>query len=162
MQGFATQPATLALRTKRVPSVSAEENAHVQLVLLPLQIFEKATNSLKILVALDQPSPRLRSQPIVRNIQRNTLGPCRPLHLVVKHSVPRLGPGLHCPLSKTFVLVRNNQVQVEINGVAKSLAAGAGAVRIIEGKETWLGRLEYDLAPLALKPFAEDQAFRLL
>jgi 7-keto-8-aminopelargonate synthetase-like enzyme len=65
-------------------------------------------------------------------------------------------------LSKTFVLVRNNQVQVEINGVAKSLAAGAGAVRIIEGKETWLGRLEYDLAPLALKPFAEDQAFRLL
>jgi hypothetical protein len=63
-------------------------------------------------------------------------------------------------LSKTFVLVRNNQVQVEIYGVAKSLAAGAGAVRIIEGKETWLGRLKYDLAPLALKPLAKDQAFR--
>src|ERR1700735_5204803 len=49
-----------------------------------------------------------------------------------------LSPGLNGALIQSLSFIRNNKVEIEIDGVAEALAAGACSVRIIERKQTRL------------------------
>src|SRR5271157_1133580 len=158
---LAAQAAALALRAQRVAAIPAEEDAHVQLVFLPLQVLEEPANPKEVGVALHHP-PALRSgEAVIGHVERNPLRARQSLHLVKRRPVAWLGPGLDRALAQGLVLVRNHQAEIKVDRVAESLAARAGAVGIVEGEKPRLRFLVDDLAALALEPLVEDQALRL-
>ena len=69
----------------------------------------------------------------------------------------RLGPGLDRAFIEGKRFVGNHAVQVEIDGVAESLAARAGADRRIEAEQNGLGGREFHATRLALELLVEAQ-----
>jgi len=45
---------------------------------------------------------------------------------------------IDCAVFKCPRLIRDDEVRIEVDGVAKALATGAGAVGVVEGKKPWL------------------------
>src|SRR6201999_2062465 len=76
-----------------------------------------------------------RSQLPPRRVQRNAmLHGCFPqLRLVRAILGPR--PGINRAVVQSLLLIRDDQVDIEINGVAKALATLARAVRIVEREQ---------------------------
>ncbi len=60
-------------------------------------------------------------------------------HLAVVGAVFSGGPGGDGAFVESLRLVGDDEVGVEVDGVAEALAAWAGAVGIVEGEEAWLG-----------------------
>jgi len=54
-------------------------------------------------------------------------------------------------------LVRNNEVEIEIDSVSEALAARTGAIGIVEGEQARLGLLIDGAVVLAFKSVVEDQ-----
>ncbi len=55
-------------------------------------------------------------------------------HLCAQRLVLGLGPGLNCAFGQGLRGVRNDQVHIEVDGVAEALATRAGTVGIVEGE----------------------------
>src|SRR6476660_3144251 len=84
------------------------------------------------------------------------------LKLREQRAIFGFGPGLDRALIQGPGLVRYHQVWIEVDSIAKALAARAGAVRIVEGKEARLGLLVANVALLALKTLRKTQRLRWL
>src|SRR5688572_7486886 len=69
----------------------------------------------------------------------------------------RLGPWLNSTFFQTQSGIRNHQIQVESDRVAKTLTGWTGAIWIIETKETRLGLGINRTVILTLKPVGEFQ-----
>ena len=63
-----------------------------------------------------------------------------------KSAIARLRPGIHRSCRQAFGFVRDDQIEVDRQGVAEPLAFGAGAERIVEGKEPRFRFLVGDVA----------------
>ena len=89
------------------------------------------------------------------HIQRNAglLGVA--LQIREQRAIFRLGPGLNRAIGQGLHLVRDDEVQIEVDGVAKSLTLGTRAVGIVEREKPWLGFFVLQVAVLALKPLRE-------
>ncbi len=77
------------------------------------------------------------------------------LEIVEVDAIARLRPRLDRALVEREAAVGKHQVEIEIDRVAESLAAGTCAKRIVEREKPRLGIFIADIAGLALKRFAE-------
>src|SRR6202035_2614670 len=74
-------------------------------------------------------------------------------------AIARLGPGLNDAFVDGLAAIGDDQIDIEVDGVAKSLATRARAVGIVEGKQARLGLLIGEGAIFAFKAIAKDDAF---
>ena len=80
-------------------------------------------------------------------------------HLAVVGAVFGGGPGGDGAVGEGLGLVGNDEVGVEVDGVAEALAARAGAVGIVEGEEARLGLAVGAMAGGALEGGGEAEVF---
>src|SRR5208283_219253 len=143
-QRFLAQPRALAFRAQRVAAVTAEEDAHMQLVLLGFQVRKKAADEIVYQLAL-----------VVRQVGEGRAETHFPARRLAEIAEPRAELGFTPRIDRAIVerqrFIGNHAVQVEIDRVAEALAARAGAGRRIETEQNrlWLGELR--AARLALE-----------
>src|SRR5438270_1579459 len=162
LQRVRPQPPAAALRTLRISSIPAQKHPHMQLVFLALQHGKEALDTGKFVFTFNHPLLLLRFHLIPRQVQRDPGRPGKLPQLALKGAILGLGPGLNRAFAQRFGYVGDDKVQIKINGVAKALAARAGAVRIVEGKQPRLRLFIPDVATLALEFLREAPLLRLL
>ena len=160
MPRLIAQPGPATGAAQRISAIAAQEDAHVQLVLLFLQMLEEAAHSEPLSVAFQNELPLLFFEVRPGHVQRNSRQARNPAHLRAQRPVLGLGPRLHCAFGQRFGRVGNHQVHVEVDGVAKALAARAGAIGIVEGEQTRFGMLEPEIATLAFEAVGKAQLLR--
>src|SRR5271154_950792 len=157
---FGAKPRAAAVRASRITAIAAEKNAHVQFVFFAFEPGEESLYALEIVfrIALEHQAALLGGELAPGDIRRNA-APARPLfHILQKSAVARLGPWLDRAFVERFAGIRDDQIQIEINRVAKTLAARAGTIGIIKRKKPRLGLLIERPVVLALKAFVEREA----
>ena len=80
------------------------------------------------------------------------------LGVLKQDAVARLGPRLDGAVVERLAGIGDDEIEIEIDGVAEALAARAGAVGIVEGEQARLGLLVDDAVVFALEAIVEDQA----
>ncbi len=88
----------------------------------------------------------------------NALGARKFLGVLKQDAVTRLGPRLDGAVVQRLAGIGDDEVEVEVDGVAESLAARARAVGIVEGEQARLGLLVNDAVVFAFEAIVEDQA----
>ena len=83
---------------------------------------------------------------------------CPGFQILKKATVARLGPRFDGALFDGFAGIGDHEVQIEINGIAKTLAARACAIRIVEGKKPRLRLLIQGTVVFAFESLVESQA----
>ncbi len=121
IERFLAQARALAIRAERVAAIAAEEDAHVHLVLLGLQVIEEAADELVERFAL-------RRREIADRDVGADLGAVL-LEIAEPGAVLGLGPRIDRAFVERKAGIRDHAVHVEIDGVAEALAARAGARR---------------------------------
>src|SRR6516164_9728400 len=106
----------------------------MQLVFLALQVAEETPNPGKSLFTLDDQMAMFGLQSGPRDIERNSPRPGKALQFGSQGAVLRLGPRLNRAFAQSLRGVRDDSLEVEVDGVAEALAAGTGAIGVIEGK----------------------------
>src|SRR5579859_763585 len=91
-------------------------------------------------------------------VQRNLCRPCEALEFSEQRPVLRLGPGLDRAFVQRLALVRDHQVEVNIDRVAKALAARARPIRIVEREQARLGFVVAAAIVFALEALGKAQA----
>src|SRR5689334_8912426 len=132
IQGLAPQTSPVAFGAKGITPIAAEEHAHVQLVLLALQVGKESANAFEIPVSLKQPLALFYGQLVVRNIGGDFSGTGSLPHLGLVGAMAGFRPGLHRALGQRLVFIGNHQVEIKINGVSEPLAARASSVGVVE------------------------------
>ncbi len=132
----------------------------MQLVFLALEPGEEAVDAGKVgvLVAFNDGVALLGGELAKRDVHGNAAGAGEALQVLPKLAITGLGPGLDDAFVDGFAAIGDDQVDIEVDGIAEALAARAGAVRIIEGEQARLGLLIGEAALLALEAIAEDDA----
>ena len=80
------------------------------------------------------------------------------LRVLPQAAITRLGPRFDRAVVEGFAAIGDDEIQIEVDGVAESLAARAGAVGIVEGEEARLGLLVDGAAVFAFEALVEDKA----
>ena len=165
--GFLAEPPALAFRAQRIAAVAAEEDAHVQLVFLAVEIGEEtfqahpgAPPPLALGAAVPNEFLFLLRQFEIRDVEPHAVLARHFLELVIEVPVARLGPRTHRAFVERARRVGDHQIGIEINGVAEAVAARAGAVGAVEGKQARLRLNVGDAAVLALEPLVEGEPLR--
>src|SRR5260370_385583 len=117
---------------KRVTTIAAEEHAHVQFVLLALEMLEEATHAAEIAVTIDNKLLLLGVEFIPGHVQRNPCLPREALQFGEQRPVLWLRPRLDRTFVQRLALIADDEVEIEIDGIAETLAARTGAIRIVE------------------------------
>ncbi len=129
-----TQPLSATIRTRRIAAILRKKHTHVQLVFLAFQLREEAANSRPTpSTLLDEALLRL-GQVEPRHIDRNSLRLGGPLHLAVPRAIFRLRPRVDRTFIESLGTIRNDEVWIEVNRVAESLATRASTKWIIEAE----------------------------
>jgi hypothetical protein len=152
VEGILAQAGALALGTQRIAAITAEEDTHVELVLLGFQVIEEAADEFVDGFAFDVgevAERRHQSDAAVRML----------LEVAEPGAELGLGPRVHGAILEGQRLVGDDAIHVEIDGVAEALAAGAGAGGGIKAEQDRIGDGEFLAAGLALELFVEAQAF---
>src|SRR5882724_8544582 len=157
-----TQTLPPAVATSGIAAITTQEDAHVKLVLLALEMSEEATDTHEVVVALHHRFVLLMRELKPRNVYGNLLLARPAPQLSEQRAILGLRPWLDSTLGECLRLVGDHQVHVEINGVAESLAARAGAERIVEREEPRLRFFVANLAAAALEATGEAQLTRYL
>ena len=145
------QPLPAAIRALRIPAILAQHHPHVQLVLLLFHLRKKTINARKAPLAAQQCLPRLLRQLAPRHVHRHAQLRRLLAQLRKPRPVLRSIPRIDRPIRQRQPLVRNHQVQVEVHRIPKSLAARAGAKRIVEAEQPRLRFLARSVAAFALE-----------
>ena len=116
----------------RISAIAAQKYAHMQLVLLPLQMIEKSADTGKFAFAINDQFLVLRVEFRPGNVERNLCLLRIALQFGEQWSILRLRPRLDRTIVQCLRLVGNHQIKIEINRIAKALAARTRAVWIIE------------------------------
>src|SRR5436305_1398217 len=127
----------------------------MQLVLLAFQVTKESANAHELALAVEHGVAMLFIKVDPCHIERNACLFGVPLQIREQRAILRLGPRLNRAIGKGLQLVRDYKVQIEVDGIAKSLALRTRTVGIIEGEEPWLGLFVFQMAVLALKPLGE-------
>ena len=127
----------------------------MQLVFLTLQVIKESAHPRKTAFATDDHALMFLVEFHPRHVKRNFYLLGKALQFGVQRPVLRLSPGLNRTLSQSFPFVGNDQVEIEVDGVAESLAARARAIGIVEREQPRLGLLVTDVTALALEAIRE-------
>ena len=150
VQRLFAQAGALALRAQRVAAVTAEEDAHVQLVFLGFQVSEEAADEIVHQLALF-------AGQVGEGRAKAHLAAGGLAEIAEPRAEFRLRPGVDRAIIERKRFVGNHPVQVEIDGVAEALAARAGADRRVEAEQNGLRDCEFHAARLALELLVEAQ-----
>ena len=148
---FDAEASAAACRARRVSAITAEKDAHMQLVLLAFEMIEEATYAQELALAFDDCPALLGIEFSPSHIERNIRLLGKTLQLGKQRAVFGLGPGFNSALIQGFRFVRYHQIEIKIDGVAETLAARAGAIRVVEGKQARLGLFVPQVARLAFE-----------
>ena len=129
----------------------------MQLVFFALQPVEKSFDAFVVVlgIAFENQPPLFRGELTPRHVRRNS-ATARPFLCVLKkHSVTRFRPRFDRAVVERLARIGNDQIQIEIDGISKPLAARTRAVRIIEGEKPRLGFLVESAVVLAFEALVE-------
>src|SRR5579859_5083673 len=93
-------------------------------------------------------------------MERNAAATSPFFHVLQKRAIAWFGPRLNRAFIQRFAGVRHDEIQVEVDGIAETLAAWARAVRIVERKQARLGLLIKRAIVLAFETFVEGKTLR--
>ena len=134
----------------------------MQLVFLGVQPVEESAHSAPFAFAVDDGALLMAGQFIKRNVHRDALRFCETTQLSPGPIELRLGPRFNRAFIQTQTRIRNYQVEIEPDGVAKALTGWAGPERIIETEQARL-RFRISCAVVfAFEAFGEAQAPRVV
>ncbi len=155
---FGTQTRSFALRTQSVAAILAQHHAHVQFVFFALQVSEESMHAQKGSVPVQHECLLRAAHLSPRRVERN---PMLPLRLSRSSALvgPILGasPGIDRAFIQRLLLVGNDQVEIEVDGVAEALASLAGAVRVVEREQPGLRFAVDAVAEFAFECLGETQ-----
>src|ERR1019366_5430580 len=160
LPGFAPQAQARAIRAHRIAAIPAEEDPHVHFVLFAFQMLEEATHTPEFAITVDDVILLLAGKVLPRYVLRNACGAGVAAHLRRQRPIFWLGPGLDHPFGEGEGLVRDHQVQIEIDGVAEALTAWTRAKWIVEREQPWFRFFVTKVAHLALETLRETQSLR--
>jgi hypothetical protein len=152
------KPGASASRTSRVAAIAAEEDAHMQLVFLALEIIEEPAYAGELAFAFHHHTALLRVKLGPGNIERNAGLFGETLEFGEQRPVFGLGPGIDGAFVQGLRFVGNHQVEIEVDGVAETLAARAGAEGVVKREQARFGLLVAQVALFALKALREAEA----
>ena len=160
--GFGAQAGAVAVGASGVTAVAAEKNADVQFVFFALEPVEKTFDAFVafFFVAVENGVALGDGQVAVGDVNGNPLGACEFAHFDGQLAVARLSPRFDRAIGERFAFVGDDAVEIEIDGVAETLAARAGAVRIVERKQARLRLLVDRAAFFAFEALVENHALR--
>src|SRR5208337_128908 len=135
------------------------KDAHMEFVLLALEQVEKTLYAVEIVfgVAFEDQTALLGGELAPRDVCGNAAATRPRARLLGKNAVTRLGPRLNRAIIERFAGIGDDEVEIEIDGVAKALAARACAIGIVEREETRLGLLIKRTVILALEALIEGE-----
>ncbi len=157
--GFGAQALAFALGAERVAAILAEHDADVELVLLALHQSEEAVDAEESVAAVEDEGLLLWFEAVPGNVQRNAVLLGGLLQFGEVGAILWATPGVDRAIVEGLRLVGNDEVEVEVDGVAEALAARACAEGIVEGEEARLGLAIDAMAGLALEGGGEAEAF---
>ncbi len=154
-EGLRAQPPALAARAGRLAAVAREEDPHVQLVTVGLDLLEEAADPGEPAAAVVDPAAILLGQRRVRHrrVHPALLGRLQELLLVPAARGVR--PRLHRAVGQALGLIRHHPGLVVAQHVAEALALRAGAERVVEREEQRLGAGQGDPAGRAVEVAAD-------
>src|SRR5207237_4569146 len=152
-----TQARAAALRTNGISAIAAQEDPHMQLVLLALQVRKESADTRISPVAFRDHLALLARQFRPGLIERNIVLLGEALQFAEQRTIFRLGEWLNRALREALRLIWHNQIRIEINGVAEPLASRACAIRIVERKHPRFGFLVAEPALLAFEAIGKSQ-----
>ena len=91
------------------------------------------------------------------HVERDAMLPRRLAQLCLVGAIFGTGPRLDRPIVERSGLVRDDQIEIEVEGVAEALAARACAVGIVERKKPWFGLAINFVAALAFEGLGKAQ-----
>src|ERR1700680_3336727 len=131
---------------------AAEKYAHVQLIFLALQMIKKSPHPQKLSFPGQHESSVFFLQVRPRHIERNARLLGVTLQIGAQRTILRLGPRFNRAIGQGFDLVRNDEIEVEVDCVPEPLAPRTRPIRVVERKKPRLRFLIPQIANLALKP----------
>ena len=137
--GFGAQALAAAVGAEGVAAVFGEEDADVELVLLALERGEEAADAGVGAASFPEKFLLGGVEVVPGDVGGDGGGLGEADHLAVEGAVLRRGPRGDGALREGSRAVGDDEVGIEVDGVAEALAAGAGAVGIVEGEEAGLG-----------------------
>ena len=132
---FRAQARSSTRRTQRISPVTAQKHADVELVFLSLQALEESADSRKPVLAIHNYVLIFRAEFIPRHIQRNFSQSREAFEFREQRAIFRFGPGLNRTFIQSLAFVGDDQIEIEINGVAEPLAARTRSIGIVEGEQ---------------------------
>src|SRR5260370_6225704 len=109
-------------------------------------------------IGVEKRGTMLGSELESRRIRRNYAQGRLFFGVVKEQAVPMFCRWFDGAVVQRFARIGNDQIQIEIDGVSKSLAAGTRAVRIVEREESRLGLLVESTVALAFESLIERKA----
>ena len=142
-----------------VAAILAQHHAHVQLVFLALQKGEETVDAEKRPVPVEHKLLLGRGQFSPGRVERDAMLHGGLPELCLVGPIFGASPGIDGAFVQRLLLIRDDQVEIEVDGVAKALAALAGAIRVVEREQPGL-RLAVDaVAKFAFKGLGEAEPF---
>ena len=137
--GFGAKALAAAVGAEGVAAVLGEEDADVELVFLALERGEEAADAGVGAATFPEEFLLGGVEVVPGDVGGDGGGFGEADHLAVEGAVFWGGPGGDGALREGAAAVGKDEVGVEVDGVAEALAAGAGAVGIVEGEEAGFG-----------------------
>src|SRR5262249_47025508 len=155
-EGGRLEPGALANRAARLAAIAREEDPHVQLVAVALDLLEEAVDAGELALALvhEGALPLVQLLPRPRGIEAGALGRLEQLALVPLARGMR--PRLHRAAGEAQRAVGHHQRLVVLEDVAEALALAAGAERMVEREQQGLRPLQRGAARAAPERLGED------
>src|SRR5689334_4949150 len=123
-------------------------------------MMEKTAHAGKFPLTFDDHPALLGIELRPRDIERDIDQLGKALQLGEERAIFGLGPGLDGALVQRFRFIRNDEIKIEVDGVAKTLAARTRAVRIVERKQARLRFFVAQVALFALEALGKSKLLR--
>src|SRR5437867_12574782 len=157
---FGAQTSPAAFRASRVTTESAQKNAHVQLIFLALQPVEESFDALVVVsrIAFQNQAALLGGQLPPSHVGGDAPRARPLLRILEERPIARLGPWFDGSVVERLAGIGDHQIQIEVDGVAETLAPRTRSVRIVEREKPRLGLLMKRAVILAFESLVECQA----
>ena len=132
----------------------------MKFVFLALEPIEEAFDAFEIVfgIAFEDQAALLGGELAPRDVERNA-AIARPFfHVLQERAITRFGPRFDGAFIERFAGIRDDEIEIEVDGVAEALATRASAVGIVEGKKARLGLLIKRAVVLAFEALIEREA----
>jgi hypothetical protein len=158
--GFGAEALAAAVGAERVAAILREEDADVELIFFAFERGEEAADAREGGVAVFDEGSLNGCEVVPGNVGGDAGGFGGSLHLAVMGAVFCGGPGGDGAFVEGLRFVGDDEVGVEVDGVAEALAAGAGTVGVVEGEEAGFGFAIGAMAGGALECCGEAEVLR--